>query len=167
MSPIPVAAAAGVVKAKTAKEMALFAKSMNKTDWDGVNNAMQSIKEFGASASLVQETLGDIRDQAQSLVDIALGTWLSTIAEKFNQMFESLVPLATAFDELNGKIMDMNVRIDVVPIDELGEGMLDVRQVLDDWGQAWGRFFGIISDTPPPPEEQPYRPPGPGYQEGY
>ena len=77
---------------------------MQKTDWEGVNNAMMSIKDFGQSASTVQETMGDINDMATSLVDIALGDTMAQIATKASELFDALEPLATALGNLTGSI---------------------------------------------------------------
>lgn len=101
-------AAAGAIKGATAKNMALFAKTMEKTDWDGVNNAMQSIKDFGASASLVQETLGSINEQASSLADIALGTILSKVAEKASELFDKLEPIASLIDRVAAAFVNLD-----------------------------------------------------------
>lgn len=153
--PIPAAAAAigGAVKAKTAKEMAAFAKSMQKTDWDGVNSAMTQIRQFGESASSVQETLGDINEKAQALIDIGLSTMLTQLATAMDAVFVSLLPAAEAINNLVLSLDKMG--ISVFKLDDrvsnatngLDENALDIWKILDDWGQAWGKFLGIISPT--------------------
>ena len=178
MSPLPVAAAAGAVKAKTAKEMAAFAKMMNKTDWSGVESAMQSIMGFAESASLVQETLGNIKTMSQDIVDIALADALSKVEEKASELFDQLVPLATAINNLTGgidtsgieeltrllRIFNTVVAAGATPVDlftailrlfvsEMNRGKNAVEWFLETFGALLGWLLGG-----PPPDISP--PPG-------
>ena len=150
MSPLPVAAAAGVIKAGTAKSMAKAFTMMQKTDWEGVNNAMVSMKDFAESASIVQETLADIKEQAQGLADIALATAMSQLAEAFNKVFVSLEPIATMIDKLVTSLDAMG--ISVFAADERVENalkppedMFDVRQA---WEDFWSWLFAPPTETP-------------------
>ena len=113
MSPAPIAGAvgSGILKVGTAKQMAKALKAMKETDWVAVDSAMQSIKDFGASASLVQETLTDIKTQAEALVDIALGDALAQLALEFNKVFEQLEPLATAINNITTNLDSWGIKI--------------------------------------------------------
>lgn len=165
-------AAAGAIKAKTAAQMALFAKNMQKTDWDGVNNAMQSIKDFGASASTIQDTLGDINDMATSLVDIALGDTMAQIALKASELFDALEPIATAFANLTGTIdtkkLDsfiQNLRI----FNALIENSDRALRIMLDWLVPIIRWIFGLGPPPAPPTtttDDTFRPP-PNVVEGF
>ena len=141
MSPLPVVAA-GAVKATSAKSMAKAFSMMNKIDWEGVNNAMTSMKDFGASASLVQETLGDINDQALALVDIGLGPYLTKLAEDFNLLFEKLQPLAEGFANWTSTIeADLKKWQEEVST-SIGTLLGNVlKQIRDAWETFWEDLF--------------------------
>ena len=95
---------AGAIEGAAAKNMAKAFTMMKKTDWEGVTNAMQQVKEFGESASVIQETLGDINSMATSLVDIALGDTMAEIATKASELFDALSPIAEAIGNLTGSL---------------------------------------------------------------
>lgn len=131
------AAAAGAVKGKAAANMAKTFTMMNKIDWEGVNNAMQSIKDFGMSASLIQETLGDIKDGAQSLVDIALGDALSTTSEKAFELIEQLIPLATEINKLTSAM-------DTTQIDALIKNLKIFNMLMENSDVVLKKLFGWL-----------------------
>ena len=150
--------AAGAVKAATAKNMAKAFTMMNKTDWEGVNNAMVSMKDFAESASLVQETLSDIKDQAQGLIDIALGTAMSQLALAFGVVFDLLEPLATGIDKLVVAMEAWGVKI----FDVKGQIITDTTeadQQAQDFKDWWKNFWETIF---PPDVPTPIRTPGLG-----
>lgn len=168
-------AAAGILKVGTAKAMAKALKHMKETDWTMVESAMQSMRQFGESASLIQETLTDIKDQADALVNIALGTAMSQLAIVFNDIFVTLEPLATGIDKL--VIALENLGIKVFAVDERVEkalepptDMLDVGQLWHDfWHDFWHNLFpDIFPDvtTPTAPPTGGFTPP-PNLPEGY
>lgn len=145
MSPVPaIPGAVAAIKGATAKQMAAFAKAMQKTDWDGVNNAMESIKSFAESASLVQETLGDIKDQADALVNIALGTAMAQLATKFNEIFEQLEPLATGIDKLVIAMEDWGVKIfdNSKQLIDAKDPLNENEKALRDW---WMTFWNSLN----------------------
>lgn len=148
---IPVAAA-GAVKAKTAVQMAAFAKSMQKTDWDGVNNAMQSIKDFAASASVVQETMEDIKGLGQDLVDLALGELMANIAGKAGELFAALEPFAVMIGNLTSKLdtsgLDQFIQ-NLKIFNILMERSSDVLKILFDWlTPILNWILGVPQTTP-------------------
>ena len=158
MSPLPIAAA-GAIKAATAKSMTKAFTMMGKVDWDGVNNAMVSMKDFASSASLVQETMGDIKDQALALVDIALGPMLSEVAIKANELFTALEPLATAFANATGSINTDKLDQFTKNMEVFNHIIASGRNPFEDFLNVLGLVIGRVLGVPPPEEERIIAPP--------
>ena len=166
---LPVAAT-GAVKVKTAKEMAAFAKAMQKTDWDGVNNAMQSIKDFGVSASVVQETMGDIKDMGDSLKNLALGDLMANLSTKASELYDALEPYAIMLGNITKNL-------DISGLDQFITNLKIFNLLIENSDQALKNLldwllpiiYAVLGITPPgtPGSTLPYPPdfidPGVGF----
>ena len=114
---------------------------------------MQSIKNFAESASLVQETMGDIKDQAQTLVDIALAETLSQIAEKANALFVALEPAALSIDRLVASLDKIGVSV-VSLEDRATTASKQIGEFEWKWENTW-LYRLLFGEPAPPPEPAP------------
>lgn len=128
---------AGAIKAKTAKSMALFAKSIQKTDWDGVNNAMTKIKQFGESASVVQETMGDIKDLGDGLKTLALGDLMAKISTKAGELYTALEPYAIMLGNLTKNL-------DLSGLDKFITSLRALNLLIENSDRALNNLFGWL-----------------------